>query len=241
MPNADGLHTNSGSHNALPADTEFPTIDILSNECAKLGAIIAKYNAQNHFRLRLLHRHTTIPDGCVLLGAGIEGNLGVWTRSMPISNLDVEGIRPHVFSVDTVGSSTQSRSKVSLFPSEFRVGPPAKNNIDAQFFTELADCLCANGLERIIGIEATQGQCEKMIEFSFDAGNLLLTESVVTGQFDSLETAWAITEDGTVDKDGETRCVIVQGQHVRATKSAVKDLADALKTLKDEGVLIVTS
>lgn len=170
----------------------------------------------------------------------IEGNLGFWTRSTPISNLDLEGIHPHVFSVDTVGSSTQSRSKMSLLPSEFRVGPPANNDIDARLFTELADCLCANGLQRIIGIEATQGQCDKMIEFSFDAGSLLLKEAVVRGQFDFLDTVWAITDDGAVDKDGETRCVIVQGQHVKATKSEVTSVSDALKALEDQGVLIVT-
>ena len=77
-----------------------------------------------------------------------------------------------------------------------------------------------------------------MIEFSFNAGSLLLKEAEVRGQFEFRETGWAVTvKDGAVDKDGETRCIIYATGHVKATKIQVKGVLDALKILRDEGVL----
>lgn len=55
-----------GSHNQFPPDTAFPQMHVLSDGFKELCAIIARYSAQSHFRLRLLHRHTTIPEGQVL-------------------------------------------------------------------------------------------------------------------------------------------------------------------------------
>ena len=78
-----------------------------------------------------------------------------------------------------------------------------------------------------------------MIEFSFNAGSLLLKEAEVRGQFEFRETGWTITvKDGAVNKDGETRCVIVQGQHIDVTKIQVKGVLDALKILRDKGILV---
>jgi hypothetical protein len=48
-----------------------------------------------------------------------------------------------------------------------------------------------------------------MIEFSFDTSSLLLIEVVVRGQFEFREIGWTVTKDGVVDKDRETRCVII--------------------------------
>jgi hypothetical protein len=64
------------SHNQFPPDTAFPQIDVLSDRFNELCAIIAKYNAQSHFRLRLLHRHITIPEGHILLGTSITEPCG---------------------------------------------------------------------------------------------------------------------------------------------------------------------
>jgi hypothetical protein len=125
-----------------------------------------------------------------------------------------------------------------LFPSEFREGPAVSvGYIDGNFFTEFTDCLWTNGLENTLGLEAIQGQAGKMIEFSFDTGSLLLKEAEVRGQFEFRETGWTVTvKDGLVDKDGETRCITYTTGHIKATK--VKDSLDALKTLRDEGVLV---
>jgi hypothetical protein len=78
-----------------------------------------------------------------------------------------------------------------------------------------------------------------MIEFSFDTGSLLLTEAAVRGEFEFRETGWTITvKDGVVDKDGETRCIMYATGHIKATKIQVKGVLDALKILRDEGILV---
>ncbi|EFZ04008.1 hypothetical protein X797_012101 [Metarhizium robertsii] len=221
-------------HNQFPPNTSFPQIDVLSEGFKELCAIITKYNAQSRFRLRLLHRHTTIPKEQILLGTSITKPPGFWTRPTPISDVDLQNIHPHIISVDNEARNGR------LFPSEFREGPPASNwSIESGFFTEFTDYLRVKGWENIFRLEIIQGQTGKMIEFSFDIGSLLLEEAEVSGQFESQETAWTIrVRDGAVDKDGETRCVIIQGQHLRATKMLVKSVSDVLKVLRDEGVLL---
>lgn len=230
-----------GSHNQFRPDTSFPQIDALSEAFEELCAMIAKYNAQNHFRLRLLHRHTTIPEGQILLGTSITEPFGFWTRPTPISDVDLQNIHPHIISVDAISTPNEDGSrKGQLVPSEFREGPPACDwSLESDFLAEFTDHLQEKGLQNVFGLEVVQGHAGKMIEFSFDIGSLLLKEAEVKGQFEFQETAWAIrVKDGTVYKDGEIRCVIIQGQHIRAMKVLGKSVSEVLKILRDEGVLL---
>jgi hypothetical protein len=238
-----------GSHNRFPPDTAFPQIDVLSDGFKELCAIIAKYNAQSHFRLRLLHRHMTIPDGHILLGTSITEPCGYWTTLARIPDVDLQRVHRHIISVDITSCASEGEKRnAPLLPSEFREGPASARNIDSSFFTEVTDCLWAHGLENTLGLEAIQGQAGKMIEFSFDIGSLLLKEDKVkaevreerTGQFKFQETGWAVTvKGGAVDQTGEIRCVIVQGQHIKVSNSQAKGMSDAVKILRDEGVLAI--
>ena len=233
-----------GRQNRFPPDTAFPEMDVLSDGFKELCAIIAKYNVQSHFRLRLLHRHMTIPEGQILLGTSIMEPLGYWTTLERITDVDLQNIHGHIFSVD----ATSCARNALLFPSEFREGPPVSvgNIIDSNFFTEFTDCLWTKGLENTLGLEIVQGQAGKMIEFSFDVGSILLKEEEVKAevreerreQFKLQETGWTITvKDGTVYKTGETRCVTFPTGHIKVTDSKVKGVSDAVKILRDEGVL----
>jgi len=235
-------------HNRFPPDTAFPQIDVLSDGFKELCAIIAKYNAQSHFRLRLLHRHTTIPEGQILFGTSITEPLGYWTRPTCISDIDLQKIHPHIISVDAASRTTEGEKRNALlFPSEFREGPPVSvGNIDRNFFTEFTDCLWTMGLENTLGLEVIQGHAGKMIEFSFDIGSLLLQEDKVAaevrdgrrGHVILRETGWSVTvKDGLVDKTGETRCVQYSTGHIKATDTRVKSLSDVVKILRDEGAL----
>ncbi|KAF5127187.1 hypothetical protein E5D57_008115 [Metarhizium anisopliae] len=235
-------------HNQFPPDTAFPHIDALSDGFEELCAIIAKYNVQSHFRLRLLHRHTTIPEGQILLGTGIKEPSGFWTRPTPISDIDLQNIHPHIISVDTNSCMGEDKMRSGLlFPSEFREGPPASiGSIESDFYTKFTDCLRTKGLENFFGLEVVQGQAGRMIEFSFDIGSLLLKEEDVKaevtqgrrGQFELQETGWTITvKDGTACKTGETRCLFYTTGHIKVTDSKAKGASDALKILRDEGML----
>jgi hypothetical protein len=235
-----------GSHNQLPPDSPFPQIDVLSDEFNELCAIIAKYNLQTRFRLRLLHRHMIILKGQILLGTSITEPRGYWTRPIRISDVDSQKIYPHIISVDAAGCTTEDEKRI-LYTSEFREGTPVNvGNIDGNFFAEFADCLWAKGWENTLGLEAIQGQSGKMIEFSFDIGSLLVKEEDVDaevrggrrGYVTLRETGWSVTvKDELVDKTGETRCVQYSNGHVRATDTRVTSLSDAVKILRDEGVL----
>ena len=143
--------------------------------------------------------------------------------------------------MDAASCMTEDEKRNALlFPSEFHEGPRVSvGNIDGNYFTEFTDCLWTKGLENTLGLEAIHGQARKMIEFSFDTSSLLLKEAEVRGRFEFRETGWTVTiKDRAVDKDGEMQCVIIQGQHIKATKIQVKGVLDALKILRDEGVLV---
>jgi hypothetical protein len=173
-----------GSHNQFPPDTAFPQIDVLSDGFNELCAIIAKYNVQSHFRLRLLHRHMTIPEGHILLGTSITEPLGYWTRTVRIPDIDRQTIHPHIISVGAASCTTEDdKRNAPLSPSEFREDPPISvGNIDGNFFTEFTDCLWTKGWENTLGLEVIQGQSGKMIEFSFDIGSLLVKEEDVNAE-----------------------------------------------------------
>jgi len=237
-----------GSHNQFPPDTAFPRNEQLSDGPEDLCAIIAKYNAQSHFRLRLLHRHMTIPEGEIMLGTSIKEPRGFWTRPTRVSEVDFRKIHGHIFSVDATSNARNGSQKNGLlFPSEFREGPPASfENIDGRFFTEFADCLRMKGLENVFGLEAVQDQPGKMIEFSFDTGSLLLNEEEVNaelrkeggGQFTLQETGWnVLIDNGMVCKSGETRCATYTTGHVKVTDSKAHSVSDVVKMLRDDGVL----
>ncbi|KAH6699910.1 hypothetical protein BKA61DRAFT_621264 [Leptodontidium sp. MPI-SDFR-AT-0119] len=234
-------------HNRFAPDTAFPQIDVLSDGFKELCAIIAKYNAQSHFRLRLLHRHTTIPEGHILFGTGTTEPCGYWTRPTRISDIDLQKIHPHIISVDTASCTTDDEKRDALlFPSEFREGPLVSvGYIDGNFFTEFTHCLWTKGLGNTLGLEVIQGQAGKMIEFSFDIGSLLLQEDKVAAdvrdgrrEYVTLrETGWSVTvKDGLVDTTGETRCVEYSTGHVKATDTRAKSLSGAVEILRDEGI-----
>lgn len=53
----------------------------------------------------------------------------------------------------------------------------------------------------------------------------------------SLATSWRAQGDWeSVDKDGETRCIVYVNAHVRATK--VGSPAQAVKLLRSQGILV---
>jgi hypothetical protein len=236
-------------HNRFPPDTAFPQIDVLSDGFKELCAIIAKYNAQSHFRLRLLHRHMTIPEGHILLGTSITEPCGYWTTLARIPDVDLQRVHRHIISVDTTSCSSEGdKRNAALLPSEFREGPASARDIDSNFFTEVTGCLWANGLENTLGLEAIQGQAGKMIEFSFDIGSLLVMEEEVRaevreevrGQPMIQETGWAVmVKGGTVYTTGKTECWIYPAPtgHVKIMNSKAKAVSDAIKILRDEGVL----
>jgi hypothetical protein len=238
-----------GSHNQFPPDTAFPQIDVLSDGFNELCAIIAKYNFQSHFRLRLLHRHMTLSEGQILLGTSITEPLGYWTRPTCISDIDLNKIYPHILSVDATSCTSEGEKRNALlFPSEFREGSPVSvGNIDGNFFMEFTDCLWRKGLENTLGLERIQGQAGKMIEFSFDFGSLLIKEEAVeaevteerAGHFTLQETGWAITiEHGAVRHIGEVQCVKAEGEHRPvAVPDEVTKVSDVVQILRDRGIL----
>jgi hypothetical protein len=244
---ADFLLTH-GRHNQLPPDSPFPQIDILSDGFNELSAIIAKYNTQSHFRLRLLHCHTTIPEGQILLGTSITEPSGFWTRPISISGIDSQKIHPYIISVDTASCTTEDEKRNGLLlPSEFRKGPAVSiGNIDGNFFTEFTNCFWTKGLENTLGLEAIQGQAGKMIEFSFDIGSLLLKEDKVNtevrGQLILRNTGWAVIVKGeAVDQTREMRYIIYKTRYFKVTNSQLKDISDTVKILRDKGILAIYS
>ena len=172
-----------GSYNRLPPNTVFPQIDVLSNRFKELCVIITKYNAQSHFRLRLLYRYITIPKGHILLGTSITEPCGYQTTLARIPDVDLQRVYRHIISVDITSYISEGEKRNALLlPSKFREGPASTKNIDSNFFTEVTDYLQANSLENTLGLKVIQGQARKMIKFSFNISSLLLKEEEVRAE-----------------------------------------------------------
>lgn len=189
-------------HNQLPSDHRFPSVDVRSTEFKGAGAIIAGYKAHNHFWLRLLHRHTKIPEGRVQLRNNLQQ-----TCATSISDINLKEIHGHIFSV----------KEGSFFPSEFCQGPPCPNDadtIDKTFFEEFLEYLKKNKLQDVLGLERKQGCAEPMVEISSDNSSFLLSEQAARDRYgkeilqDAKETTWAIeVKDGVLHFKATTRCV----------------------------------
>jgi hypothetical protein len=189
-----------------------------------------------------------IPEGQILLGTVI-GNApnapGYWVTPSNFPK-DLHNIHGHVFAVDT-----DVDNRGHLLPAEFREGPPESiENVDSGFFKAFIDYLQNNNLETIFGLEAIQGQHKKLVEFSFDVGNLLLEEGRVRmdiiaqegGPFELQDTVWSVVAKDKIVQHttGETRCVTFKTGHVRMTNSKVTMSGlDVLRILEDEGVLVI--
>jgi len=238
-------------HNQFPLDASFPPVDERSDGFHKLCAIIVKYNVQGLFNLRRIHRHMTISEGEALLGTSIAELHGYWIKPTRISDIDLNKVSGYEISANTTGFMSKGGIRSSLIYSEFREGLPVNiGNIDSNFFREFADCLRMEGLENTYGLEVKQGQPEKMIEFPFDIGLLLVGEEEVrpevregAGQFALRVTEWTITNNnGTVKHYGTKYCLVVPDETPPHREIIVVDrytrVSDIVESLRDQGLLV---
>jgi hypothetical protein len=179
-----------------------------------------------------------IPVGQILLGTRIT-DIGYWTAPTCIPE-DLDNIHGHTFAVD----ATSEEEDVRLFPVDFREGPaPSMGNVDCRLFVEFNAYLQAKGLGNIFGLQIAQGEARRMVEFSYEIGNLLVEEGKVKAEMIGggkevklQETAWTATvKDGIISQAVEIRCVVIAGVH-REVEVPVNEL-DIVKILEDEGVL----
>jgi len=168
-------------------------------------------------------------DGQIMLGNIIKPH-GYLTKPTPIpQSNELHRISPQVWSARrTEGSSIES---ATLWPSEFRQGPPV--NIDDRFYSEIAKCLCENRLENTLGLEAIQDPARMKIEFSTSMGSILLMKEKVNAeiimQHTTKVTGWVVTvEKGASFRLTEdTECVVGPGpnggeEHRRISLPPVK-------------------
>jgi hypothetical protein len=106
------------------------------------------------------------------------------------------------------------------------------------------------GLENTFGLEVKQDQPEKMIEFPFDIGLLLVREGEVrtevrgeTGPFTLRVTVWAITiNNGSVEQRGTKYCLVVPNEIPPHREIIVPDpvtnVSDIVESLRDQGYLV---
>jgi hypothetical protein len=146
-------------------------------------------------------------------------------------------------------SGEHAEGEALLHPSEFRAegdGPFINiTSANRGFFREFSDHVRMKKLENIFGLEVIQSQAPRMIELSFDTGNLLLGGEEMkldlrngTSQFSLRETSWAIKVEGElVCQAGETQCVTYASGYVKWTNSLAKQVSDIVDILTADGLL----
>lgn len=211
------------SHNEYPIDIAMPQVDMSSDAVNELCRIIVKYKYQRFIRLRSLHRHHNLEEGHILLQKRIPP--GYWTEPTSVQEVDINQIYGQVFSVSEGG----------LFPTEFSCGP-SQLALDVNFAKELTQALLRNNLHTILGIEiARDGKRGNMVEFSDDSGSALVPEDRVNlvEQETIQYTGWVVTDDGLVDRTGETRCHIMNGQHTPIKTGTAKGVWELMASSAD--------
>lgn len=227
-----------GSLNGLPPDTCFPALSDIEQTVDDLCKIIATYDVQDIFQLQLMHRHSEIPADHVLLSRRLKECYGYWSAPIQTACVDWNHVRGSSYCLDSSGNFS---------PTEFQAGLPDRTlQVNPQFLDAFREYiqtnnLGTNNLGTRFGLQVLGESDEKMIEFSYDIGNILLPERAVTMKTQAPNvqfrtTAWTVTRNGDlVDHDGKTDCVVVLGRHGQVTK--LENVSEVLNSLRDEGFL----
>jgi hypothetical protein len=178
-------------------DSEGALSEIPSKHLQSLADLFVQHNIHTRFGLHLVHRHTELAAGHVMLNHKITSPSGYWSKPTSFQDVNLAEVHGHIFQLigeDRFVAYEVTEGKLSDF-----------SDISADFFRELALYLRDNALDQSLGLEVL-GDTEDMIEMDFgDCGTVMLQDEDCHHGKPFRTTGWKFTYDkGIISYKGNT-------------------------------------
>ncbi|KAJ6436396.1 C6 finger domain-containingprotein [Purpureocillium lavendulum] len=194
-------------YNLLPDDGDQP--DVQPIHLQELASLFKRFNVQDKFGMHLIHGHSQLDEGNIMLGTALASVRGCWTKPTSITDIDPSNIHGHIFRLTGNGE---------MQAYEYREGPIVNlDGVNPAFFRELAQYLLANDLESLLGLQVlVQDAPEMMCEFVLqDHGTVMLDERYVKAWVPFRTTGFALNSNLSMTelKGGESHAKTTKGTH----------------------------
>ncbi|KAG8427153.1 hypothetical protein J3459_007467 [Metarhizium acridum] len=122
-----------------------------------LAKIFVKYDVHSRLGVHLIHGHSKLATGTVMLRHILTEPSGYWTKPVTIEELDLATVQGHIFKL------VAGDRFVAYEYTERRVNDVSDISFD--FIRELVDYLRFNSLEGAVGLQILGQDAGKMVEF----------------------------------------------------------------------------
>ena len=132
-----------------------------------LAEIFVKHNVHDRLGVHLIHSHTQMATGHVMLGHKFTDPSGCWTKSTALEEVNLAEVRGHIFVLVEEGRF------VAYEYVEGRVN--GLSSVSSSFFKDFATYVRSNGLGDTVGLQIRVQTTQEMVEFDFgDCGTVML-------------------------------------------------------------------
>ncbi|KAI3395663.1 hypothetical protein diail_1031 [Diaporthe ilicicola] len=206
-PTVEDLKQSSVAYNLLPDDGDQP--EVQQTHLQELASLFKRFDVQDKFGMHLIHGHSQLDEGNVMLGTALASVRGCWTKPTSITDINPSDIHGHI-------SRLTGNGEMQAY--EYREGPIANlDGIDPAFFNELAQYLRANDLGNLLGLQVlAQDAREMMCEFVLqDHGTIMLDARDVKAWVPFRTTGFALNSNLSMTelKGGESHAKTTKGTH----------------------------
>ncbi|KAK7966835.1 uncharacterized protein PG986_001112 [Apiospora aurea] len=234
LPEHSDFQSSNATYNHLPDDADQP--DVSEDNLQRLAEIFVRHHAHEMYGLHLVHSHSSIPEGAVMIGSctEVEGRPVCWTKPVPVSA--VKGpIHGHIYRLVSGG----------FVPYEFRYGKLDDRfmKVDEKFFEEVANFLSSNHLDTLLGLEVL-GRPEDVASMEFvlgEQGTVMTSKSDVDkgSEFRKTQYTFRVNPMGRPDpvQPGTKHAKTVVKTHKVFIDRQLDTLQDVLSVLHKEQVV----
>ncbi|KAK4074650.1 hypothetical protein Purlil1_12906 [Purpureocillium lilacinum] len=230
-PSLEDLRRSSAAYNVLPDDGDQP--DVKKIHLQELASLFKRFSVQDKFGMHLIHGHTQLDEGNIMLGTALASVRGCWTKPTSITEIDLSNIHGHIFRLTGNGE---------MQAYEYREGPVVNlDGVNPAFFRELAQYLLANGLENLLGLEVlVQDAPEMMCEFVLqNHGTVMLDTRDVKAWKSFRTTGFTLNSNLSTNelKGGQSHAKTTKGTHQVFIDGKIGKEDPLMDALRAEGIV----
>jgi len=207
-------------------DSEELRSEVATTHLQQLAETFVKYNVHERLGVHLIHGHTRIAAGNVMLGHSFTEPSGRWAKAVQIEEVNLADVHGHIFKLADGGS---------FVAYEYVEGKASNlSDISIYFFKDLIEYLKLHQLEAIVGLQILDQSIGNMGEFDFgDCGTVMLKEQDISHATPFRTTGWVFSEkEGFVSfKGNQTHMEMVKGPHKVLIDAKLALNATALKAI----------
>ncbi|PMD60551.1 uncharacterized protein K444DRAFT_528535, partial [Hyaloscypha bicolor E] len=156
---------------------------ISTTHLQNLTEIFVKYNVYERLRVHLIHGHTKVVAGNVILGHSFIEPSGRWAKLIRIEEVNLADIYGHIFKLVDGGrfiAYEYIKGKASPLPDLFEV--------NSTFLLELAEYLITNNLLKLIGLQVIDPNPIYILELILPQRTIILDVSSTGWKFESKDS-----------------------------------------------------